>query len=143
MQDNTAHSYLCQTEFKDNSKKVKYIADHFITLQNILDHDESLSTMLIDIINRAIYGKDTPTIYTESTYTPFKPLKENISLPPPPTIIERSSDDDEINDEKNCNPTDFQRLPVDNFLKMNKTIEYSNKLEDNDNPRAIIFCNIA
>ena len=143
MQYNTPPPNSCKTDFRNNSKKVKYIADHFITLQNILDQDEPLSNMLIDMINRAMYGMNAPTLYTQSSYTPFRPLKDNISLPPPPNIIEGSSEDEKSDNEKNDNLKDFQRLPAENFLKMNNTIEYTDTIVDNDNPRAVIFCNIA
>ena len=143
MQHSTALPNSFKTNFRNNNKKVKYIADHFITLQNILDNDEPLSNLLIDMINRAMYGMNAPTLYTQPSYTPFTPLKDNISLPPAPNIIENFSEDDKTDDEKNENLKDFKRLPVDNFLKMNNTIEYNDTVLDNDNPKAVIFCNIA
>jgi hypothetical protein len=121
--------------FENNKKKVKYIADHFITLQNILDVDEPLSTMLIDMINRAIYGANTPIIYTEEAYIPFKVLKDHISLPPPPAIM-----------EDNEAKTDILRIKANSVIKMERTIETYNyktdKTDKNDELEEVQNCNI-
>jgi len=53
--------------FTTNEQKVKYIADHLITLQNILSNDEALASMLVDKINRAMWGPNTPSIVPGST----------------------------------------------------------------------------
>ncbi|MBP02609.1 MAG: hypothetical protein CMM25_07350 [Rhodospirillaceae bacterium] len=74
--------------FDTNDKKVKYIADHLITLQNILSADEALSTMLVDMINRAMYGTETPSIAPHGINpTPREESNnkiEGLSLPPRP-----------------------------------------------------------
>tara|TARA_B100001094_G_scaffold79230_1_gene75520 strand:+ start:1180 stop:1428 length:249 start_codon:yes stop_codon:yes gene_type:complete len=74
-------------KFDTNEKKVKYIADHLITLQNILSTDEALSTMLVDMINRAIYGADTPSIVPPDKYS-TEGSSETISLPPRPDELQ-------------------------------------------------------
>ena len=104
-------------EFKNNKEKVKYLADHFITLQNILDMDEPLTTMLIDMINRGIYGKDTPSIAKSTLYIPTPVLDGNLSLPLSPDKVNiklEVCDDNIVIREKEQNKVDIDKLTYDN-----------------------------
>ena len=83
--------------FTTNDQKVKYIADHLITLQNILSNDAALATMLVDMINRAMWGPDTPSIVPGGKVVrnicaePDDYVEELLMLPPRPDQIEEKN----------------------------------------------------
>ena len=81
-------------EFKDNNEKVKYIMSNEKSLWSILTRDEALSTMVVDMINKEIYGKNAPSIVKDGETVISKKLDDTDSG------LDTDDDDDDDNEDK-------------------------------------------
>ena len=62
--------------FNDTREKVDYINTNFLELEKLLLHDDALSTILIDMINKKKYGNDFPSITKNNSYDDVKSPKK-------------------------------------------------------------------